>query len=100
MKFRQKSAPFSLRYSLLLLVLVPQILAWLVGSLAAWQVSQNYHNEQRDNLMRSQLHIIAQALQTVTPDAQRLQNVEHTISLMDNLEGLVNLRYRISTSDG
>ena len=41
MKFRQKSAPFSLRYSLLLLVLVPQILAWLVGSLAAWQVSQN-----------------------------------------------------------
>ena len=100
MKFRQKSAPFSLRYSLLLLVLVPQILAWLVGSLAAWQVSQNYHNEQRDNLMRSQLHIIAQALQTVTPDAQRLRNVEHTISLMDNLEGLVNLRYRISTSDG
>lgn len=100
MKARQNSAPFSLRYSLLLLVLVPQILAWLVGSLAAWQISQNYHNEQRDNLMRSQLHIIAQALHTSATQAQRLQNVERAIALMNDLEGSVNLRYRISTSDG
>jgi two-component system sensor histidine kinase TctE len=100
MKTKQNSVPFSLRYSLLLLVLVPQMLAWLVGSLAAWQISQNYHNEQRDNLMRSQLHIIAQALHTNEPQVQRLQNVERAVALMDDQEGSVNLHYRISTSDG
>ena len=65
---RHPGTPFSLRYSLLLLVLIPQLLAWLLGSLAAWQISQNFHNEQRDNLMRSQLHLVAHALQTSEPE--------------------------------
>ncbi len=100
MKAQPSIKTTSLRYSLLLLVLVPQMLAWLVGSLAAWQISQNYHDDQLDSLMRNQMQIVGQIMQSSKPPTERLRDAEEALAVMATLEASARLHYKITTPAG
>lgn len=95
-----KIETISLRGSLLLLLLVPQLLAWLLGSMVAWQVSHNYHEDQLEALMRNQMQVVSRIMQGSQPVAVRLRHAEETLALMDVLEDSTQLRYQISTYGG
>lgn len=87
----------SLRYSLLLLVLLPQILVWVVGSVAAWKMMHDYQVEERATLLKKQANLFAQALsknQSAQQRTAQIQNIEHVIR---NLEPSAKLRWRIAT---
>lgn len=90
----------SLRDSLLLLLLVPQLLAWLLGSMVAWKISKNYHEDQLETLLGNQMQVVSRVLQSEEPAAVRLRHAEETLTLMQALEDGAQLHYQISTPSG
>ena len=90
----------SLRDSLLLLLLVPQLLAWLLGSMVAWEISKNYHEDQLETLLGNQMQVVSRVLQSEEPAAVRLRHAEETLTLMQALEDGAQLHYQISTPSG
>lgn len=99
-RFKIRMKTTSLRDSLILLLLVPQLLAWLLGSMVAWQISQNYHEDQLETLMTNQMQVISRIMQANKPTELRLRHAEETLALMDALEDSVELNYQISTQTG
>ncbi|MDO5653969.1 MAG: sensor histidine kinase N-terminal domain-containing protein, partial [Brachymonas sp.] len=100
MKNLRQKIESSLRYSLLRLVLLPQIIVWMLGSFAAWQIAQSYHAHERDHLMREQLVLVRQTLQGSEPPAFRLQKAAQVLGVIHSLESPIGMRYRISSPDG
>lgn len=86
----------SLRYSLLLLVLLPQILVWVLGSVTAWKMMSNYQEEERTKLLKKQANLFAQALSKIQPTQLRVAQIENIAHVIDNLEPAAKLRWRIT----
>lgn len=88
----------SLRYSLLLLVLLPQIVVWVIGSVVAWKMLYDNQTQARTQLLKKQAALFGQALSDVRPTAQRVIQIHNIAHIIDSLEPSAKLRWRIIAS--
>ncbi len=86
-----------LQYSLLLLVLLPQILVWIIGSITAWKIMSDYQEQENTKLLNKQAALFAQTLSKVQPVSQRIAQIQNIAHIINSLDPYAKMHWRIIT---